>query len=120
MNYQELRGRKNMDISIWTAEKNDYEPLLRLFKQVHEMHVAERPDLYKKNSTPVEQEFFESQLINNQQQIFVDLIGNDIVGVIVTKEEVTPENSFVIARKVLFLNSLCVDETHRKKVSEKN
>ncbi|MFC7321040.1 GNAT family N-acetyltransferase [Halobacillus campisalis] len=104
-----------MDLSIRTAEKNDYESLLPLFKQVHELHVAERPDLYKENSTPVEQEFFESQLIDNQQHIFVAVIGNDIVGVIVTKEEETPENSFVKARKVLFINSLCVDETHRKK-----
>lgn len=104
-----------MDISIRNAEHNDYELLLPLFRQVHQFHVFARPDLYKENSTPVEQEFFESQLIDNKQHIFVATIGNDIVGVIVTKEEVTTENSFIKARKVLFINSLCVAETHRKK-----
>ncbi|MGP4108884.1 GNAT family N-acetyltransferase [Virgibacillus sp. L01] len=104
-----------MDISIRSAEQNDYEFLLPLFRQVHEFHVFVRPDLYKENSIPVEQEFFESQLIDDKQHIFVATIGNDIVGVIVTKEEETTENSFVKARKVLVINSLCVAGTHRKK-----
>jgi len=104
-----------MDISIRNAEQNDYNSLLPLFRQVHEFHVFKRPDLYKENSTPVEQKFFESQLIDAKQHIFVAAIGNDIVGVIVTKEEETAENSFVKARKVLVINSLCVAETHRKK-----
>jgi ribosomal protein S18 acetylase RimI-like enzyme len=102
------------NISIRNAEQNDYESLLPLFKQVHEFHVFERPDLYKENSTPVEKDFFESQLIDDKQHIFVAAIGNDIAGVIVTKEEETTENSFIKARKVLLINSLCVDETYRK------
>lgn len=104
-----------MDISIRNAEQSDYNFLLPLFRQVHEFHVFVRPDLYKENSTPVEQEFFESQLIDGKQHIFVAIIGNDIVGVVVTKEEEITENSFVKARKILFINSLCVAEKHRKK-----
>ncbi|MFB4166848.1 GNAT family N-acetyltransferase [Virgibacillus sp. JSM 102003] len=104
-----------MDISIRNAEQNDYEFLLPLFRQVHDFHVFVRPDLYKDNSTPVEQEFFESQLIDDKQHIFVATIGNDIVGFIVTNEEETTENSFVKARKVLVINSLGVAETYRKK-----
>ena len=104
-----------MDISIRNAKINDYESLLPLFRQVHEFHVFVRPDVYKKNSTPVEEEFFESQLIDEKQHIFVATIGNDIVGVIVTKEEETSQNSFIKERKVFVINSLCVAETHRKK-----
>ena len=104
-----------MDLSIRKAEKNDYESLLPLFRQVHELHVAVRPDLYKENSTPVEQEFFESQLSDDHQYIFVATLAHDVVGVIVTKEEEISENSFVKVRKVLVINSLCVSENHRKK-----
>lgn len=104
-----------MNISIRKSDQSDYESLLPLFRQVHEFHVSARPDLYKKNSTPVERKFFESQLLDGSQHIFVATIGEDIVGVIVAKEEGTTENSFVKARKVLFINSLCVAETHRKK-----
>ncbi|REJ11261.1 GNAT family N-acetyltransferase [Halobacillus trueperi] len=103
-----------MEISIRKAEQDDYESLLPLFKQIHEFHVFARPDLYIENSTPVAQEFFKSQLMDGKQHIFVAAIGIDIVGVIVTMEEEIIQNSFVKARKVLFINSLCVSETHRK------
>ncbi|MCM3236258.1 GNAT family N-acetyltransferase [Heyndrickxia oleronia] len=104
-----------MDLFIRNAKQSDYESLLPLFRQVHEFHVFIRPDLYKENSTPIEQEFFESQLIDGKQHIFVATIGNDIVGVVVAKEEEVTENTFVKARKVLYIKSLCVIETHRKK-----
>ena len=101
-------GENNMDLSIRKADQNDYEPLLPLFRQIHELHVLVRPDLYKENSTPVEPEFFESQLKDDNQHIFVAVLGNDLSGVIVTKEEEVTENSFVQARKVLVINSLSI------------
>ncbi|RDY70182.1 GNAT family N-acetyltransferase [Halobacillus trueperi] len=104
-----------MNIAIRNAERNDYESLLPLFRQVHNFHVSVRPDLYIDNSNPVEQEFFERQLDDGKQHIFVATISGNIVGVIVTKEEETMENFFVKARNVLLINSLSVDETHRKK-----
>ncbi|MBN9653192.1 GNAT family N-acetyltransferase [Halobacillus sp. GSS1] len=104
-----------MDICIRTAELNDYESLLPLFRQVHEFHVQARPDVYKKNSTPVQQAFYESQVKDSKQHLFVAVTGKEVIGVIVTKEEEIPENSFVKARKVLSINSLCVAETYRNK-----
>ncbi|AUM63736.1 N-acetyltransferase [Brevibacillus laterosporus] len=104
-----------MDISIRNAHQDDYESLLLLFRQVHDLHVFERPDLYKENPTPVGKEFFESQLIDVKQHIFVATIGLEIIGVVVTKAEDINENSFVNARKILFVNSLCVSETYRNK-----
>lgn len=104
-----------MDISIREATKNDYDSLLPLFRQIHELHVCERPDLYKENSTPVGQEFFENQLADARQHIFVATIGIEIVGSVVMREEEVIENSFVNARKILYINSLCVAETKRKK-----
>lgn len=104
-----------MNIFIRNAKQSDYKSLLPLFRQVHEFHVFVRPDLYKENSTPVEQEFFESQLIDSKQAIFVATISDNIVGVVVTKEEEVVENTFVKQRKVLYIKSLCVAETHRKK-----
>lgn len=104
-----------MDIFIRNAKQSDYESLLPLFRQIHEYHVFVRPDLYKENATPVEKEFFESQLIDYKQHIFVATVSNEIVGVVVTKEEEVTENTFVKARNVLFIQSLCVAETHRKK-----
>ncbi|MCM3667331.1 GNAT family N-acetyltransferase [Mesobacillus subterraneus] len=47
-------------------------------------------------------------------------LSDDIVGVVVTKEEEVTGNTFVKARKVLYIKSLCVAETHRKKGIGKN
>jgi len=104
-----------MDIFIRTADQDDYEFLLPLFRQVHDLHVFERPDLYKENSTPVGLEFFKNQLIDDKQHIFVATQGVEMIGFVVMKEEEIPENSFVNARKVLFVNSLCVADAKRKK-----
>ncbi|KMK76842.1 GNAT family N-acetyltransferase [Alkalihalobacillus pseudalcaliphilus] len=103
-----------MDICIRLAKQSDYELLLPLFKQIHEVHVFVRPDLYKENATPVEQPFFEKQLMDDSQHIFVAMINKQIVGVVVTKKEEVIENTFVKARSVLFIKSLCVADTHRK------
>ncbi|KQL50011.1 acetyltransferase [Brevibacillus choshinensis] len=104
-----------MDIFIRNANQDDYESLLSLFWQVHHLHVMERSDLYKKNSVPVGEEFFNNQLKDDKQHIFVATLGIEIVGVVVLKEEEIPENSFVNARKVLLVDSLCVADTIRQK-----
>ncbi|MCK6206491.1 GNAT family N-acetyltransferase [Bacillus infantis] len=104
-----------MDIQIRNANQSDYESLLPLFRQVHEFHVDVRPDLYKENLAPVERGFFQSQLIDGKHHIFVAVISNEIVGVTVAKEEEVKENTFVKARKILYIKSLCVAEAQRKK-----
>lgn len=104
-----------MEIVIRSAAQNDYDLLLPLFRQVHEFHVAVRPDLYKENTAPVERGFFESQLVDEKQHVFVAAEGDELVGFVATQEEAITGNSFVNARKVLVINSLCVSEAHRKK-----
>ncbi|UPM55476.1 GNAT family N-acetyltransferase [Gottfriedia acidiceleris] len=104
-----------MEISIRNANQKDYESLLPLFRQVHDLHVSERPDLYKENSTPVGEEEFNNQLKDDKQHILVATFSTEIVGVAVLKEEELPENSFINARKILLVNSLCVDDVSRKK-----
>ncbi|WJH35418.1 hypothetical protein N6H14_05105 [Paenibacillus sp. CC-CFT747] len=49
-----------MNISIRAAQPSNYESLLPLFRQVHDWHVNERPDLYKENPTPVEEAFLQA------------------------------------------------------------
>jgi diamine N-acetyltransferase len=109
-----------MNISIRNAKRSDYVSLLPLFYQVHELHVCERPDLYLENTIPVNEDLFYNQLIDAKQHIVVATIGLDIVGVVVLKEEEVAENSFVKARKVLLINSLCVANTHRNMGIGKN
>jgi diamine N-acetyltransferase len=103
-----------MNITIRNANRSDYEALLPLFRQVHDLHVCERPDLYKECSTPVDEAYYERQLADVHQYISVACIGTEIVGFVVMREEEIAENSFVNARKVLLIDSLCVAEDQRK------
>ncbi|WP_308639418.1 GNAT family N-acetyltransferase [Paenibacillus silvisoli] len=104
-----------MEIAIRSAKQEDYEALLPLFWQVHHVHVVERPDLYKVNAAPVGEELFQRQLEDDQHHLFVAVLGDAIVGVVVARVDETIENSFVNARKVLLVDSLCVADTVRKK-----
>jgi diamine N-acetyltransferase len=98
---------------IRRANKDDYDSLVPLFRQVHEIHVNERPDLYKKNLTPVGRELYLSQINDEKQHIYVASEGIVIIAVAVMKMVEISDNPFMKDRRVLFIDSLCVDETKR-------
>ena len=102
-----------MELFIRVANLSDYESLRPLFRQVHDLHVAKRPDLYRENQIPVGKEAFESQINDPRRHVFVAAAGAEIIGVAVTVEEDVTENPFLVARKVLLVDSLCVLEAWR-------
>jgi len=102
-----------MEVKIREARKEDYDSLLPLFQQVHDLHVTERSDIYIENSTPVEYDFYLSQLSDSKQAIFVAYGGKDIYAVVALKQEEVVANSFLRNRRILFINSLCVVENQR-------
>ena len=102
-----------MKLKIREARIEDYDSLLPLFRQVHELHVFERPDIYNENPSPVERDFYLNQITDSKQHLFVAYRGIDIYAVVVMREEEVTANSFVKARKILFVNSLCVAEEQR-------
>lgn len=104
-----------MVLKIRQARSDDYDSLVPLFRQVHDLHVHERPDIYKDNPLPVERDFFLNQITDSKQHVFVASSGTDIHAVVVTREEEIIANSFVNARKILYINSLCVTEDKRDK-----
>lgn len=60
-----------MELNIRQAHPDDYESLVPLFRQVHDLHVHQRADLYKVNPYPVEREVFFNQIADNKQHIYV-------------------------------------------------
>ena len=100
-------------MKIREARIEDYDSLLPLFRQVHELHVFERHDVFIDNPIPVERDFYMNQITDSTQHIFVAYEGVDIYAVVVLKEEEVVANSFVKARKILYVSSLCVAEDQR-------
>lgn len=60
-----------MEISVRKATTGDDDSVCVLFRQVHELHVKERPDLYKENSNPVTEETFNCLQEDSKQHLYV-------------------------------------------------
>lgn len=100
---------------IREAVFDDYQSLLPLFLQVHDLHVNERPDLYKENETPVELDFYRKFLDESKYYVFVVVWDEKIVAFAVTEIEEVKDNPFMKDRRTLYINSLCVHEELRNK-----
>ena len=95
---------------IELATLNDRTHVDRLAKQVHEMHIQWRPDIYRMPEELFPEERF-AELIANRE-LYVAKLGGRVVGYAQTCIRVhdLPE---LVRRKVFYLNQLCVDEELR-------
>ena len=99
-----------MQITIEILQINDFNNVNKLAKQVHELHVNWRPDLFLSVDKVISQENFEEMIQN--KRIFVAKIDNLIVGYITfnIKEK---DNHSMRYRKQLHIEAICVDEKNR-------
>ncbi len=101
-----------MEVKIEIPKLEDFKEVNRLAKQVHELHVKWRPDLFFSVDEVINKENFEE--IIQAKEIFIAKIQNEIVGYITfnIKEK---NNSSMRYRKQLQIESICVDEKNRGK-----
>ena len=66
-----MLGEKNMDIHIRTAKLEDYNAVETIMKQVHQLHVHWRPDVYRQQETILPLEEFEQAI---KEQAFFDFL----------------------------------------------
>ncbi|MDN5317525.1 MAG: hypothetical protein PWR08_1650, partial [Thermoanaerobacterium sp.] len=60
-----------MNIKIREATQNDYESISTLVKEVHSLHVKNRPDVYADVDNPFTEERFKEILDDDKTKIFV-------------------------------------------------
>lgn len=101
-----------MEVKIEIPKLEDFKEVNRLAKQVHELHVKWRLDLFFSVDEVINKENFEE--IIQAKEIFIAKIQNEIVGYITfnIKEK---NNSSMRYRKQLQIESICVDEKNRGK-----
>lgn len=99
-------------MNIEIPNLTDYEKVNDLAIQVHEMHVAWRPDLFISSQTVITKDNFEIMI--NNKEIFVAKINDEIVGYIIfnIREKINP---IIRYRKLINIEAMCVDENHRHK-----
>ncbi len=90
----------------------DFNKVNELAKQVHELHVNWRPDLFLSVDEVISKEDFEKMI--QAKEIFVAKIEDEIVGYITIniKEKINPIMRY---RKQLQIEAICVDEKTRGK-----
>lgn len=103
-----------MDISIREATKSDYEVVHQIQKQVHEVHVNERPDHYKMADTTLDQEYFNNLIDGENTKVFLLEEDQPIAYSIITIKSPT-ERPILIPRKVVYMDDFGVDSKYRGK-----
>ena len=92
------------------ATKHDRSDVNRLARQVHEMHVQWRPDLY----TMPEELFPEAlygELLKNRE-LYVAKLDGTVIGFALLKMRVS-EGVGKVTRKIMLIDQVCVDEALR-------
>ena len=99
-----------MNIQIRHANKNDYEPVIRIMSQVQDMHVEWRPDIYKPNENLIPEDVFEKIIENGT--FYVAEENGTVVGVleIVFRHVESPSH---VTRDFIFIDSMAIDEKYR-------
>ncbi len=92
------------------ARECDWPDFHRLSLQIHEMHVAWRPDIYCHTDHPVPKDTFSRLIV--EKCLFMARLNGKIVGYVqfCIWTSSGPGN---VARKALRLDSICVDEKFR-------
>ena len=96
-----------MDIKIEIPKLEEQKEINELAKQVHKIHVKWRPDLFLDVEEVIPNERLDGLL--NRESIYVAKIDEKIVGYIII-DIVEKNNNFMRYRKLLQIDTLCVDE----------
>ena len=92
------------------ATKHDRPDVERLAKQVHEMHVQWRPDLYQMPEELFPEEFY-AELVKNRE-LYVAKLDGAVIGFALLKMRVS-EGVGKVTRKIMLIDQVCVDEALR-------
>ena len=92
------------------ATKHDRPAVNRLARQVHEMHVSWRPDLYTMPEELFPEERY-SELVKNRE-LYVAKLAGAVIGFAWVRIR-TSEGVALITRKGMLINHVCVDEALR-------
>jgi ribosomal protein S18 acetylase RimI-like enzyme len=92
------------------AVKEDYFSVEALMKQVHNIHVTLRPDIYRESDRVLSQEEFE-KYCDSSMDLVAENQGETIGVVFLLTRNIS--GSTLVTRKILFIDAMVVDEKYR-------
>ena len=92
------------------ATKHDRSEVNRLARQVHEMHVSWRPDLFTMPEELFPEELY-AEMVKNRE-LYVAKLDGAVIGFALLKMRVS-EGVGKVTRKIMLIDQVCVDEALR-------
>ncbi len=96
------------------AKEEELPRINELRRQVNDLHVAGRPDVFKPGFSDELKNHLFTIWNDPEQEIVVDERNGAICGFAVLHHIVKPENPFMFERDFLDIDEFCVDEAHRR------
>jgi GNAT superfamily N-acetyltransferase len=101
-----------MDIHIRNATIDDYQSAETIMRQVQQLHIDWRPDIYRHSETVLPADIYEQAL--RDQTFFVAECGGHVAGIMMILYRHI-ESTNQVTRDVIFIDSMAVDEPYRGK-----
>lgn len=99
---------------IRRAEKRDIPDLDRLLYQVHALHAEGRPDIFVPGQKKYTDEELAALLPDDSRPVYVYEENGAVLGYVFCMYEITSAEPSRLARKVIYIDDLCVDAAARR------
>ena len=102
-------------LTVRPASEKDIPAILKLLVQVNLVHHEGRPDLFKGPATKYSAAELSRILTEPENPVFVCVNEEDLVlGHAFCQEKVIPDSNLLVGHKMLYIDDICVHESHRK------
>lgn len=101
-----------MKVVIEVPKEDDFKRINELAKQVHELHVQWRPDLFLSVGEVINKEYFKKKI--QEKMIYVSKLNDEILGYIIFNIQ-EKDIVGIRYRKILSIEAICVDGNNRGK-----
>lgn len=101
-----------MNIHIRNSKLGDYKTVETIMKQVQQMHIDWRPDIYRYSETVLPFEIYE-QAVNDKTFFVAEYEGNIAGTLFIIYRHI--ENPNQVTRNIIYVDSIAVDEKYRRK-----
>ncbi|RKM59192.1 GNAT family N-acetyltransferase [Butyrivibrio sp. CB08] len=102
-------------MEIRFAKETELDRVNEIRKQVNDVHVTGKPEVFKPGFSKELQDFIKVIWDDPEQEIVVAVEDDDICGFAILHHINKPENPFMWERDFLDIDEFCVDEKHRRK-----
>ncbi len=103
------------NIVVRYAKREELESVNIIRKQVNEVHVKGRPDVFREDGWQVIEPFVYTRFEEENSGVIVAAIEEKIVGFAVVQYIVRPESPFKKEQRFFHIEEFGVDENHRRK-----